>query len=273
MNRLKNHDSLKLTGNESTVMPSIRVLLVEDDAIAQRVTQRQLEVLGCKIDVAGNGQQACQKASDNQYDLIFMDLGLPDDNGCIVTEKIKSGTSLNNQATPVVALTAHANDKIKQHCLAVGMVSVLIKPIRINVAHLLFQILVLPKKSPVALPMSNVRPLAVIDWSLLLSLANGDIDAAHAVLTMLADALVLEKQALVTAFEDHDIACALARVRKLLNGLCYCGVPRLQLAVAAVESALSTNDMWPTLSVLYQKMLSEMDAAIAALSHREDFCF
>lgn len=83
-----------------------KVLVVEDNKIAQRYTSAMLEHLDCIVDLAETGTQALNMADDS-YDLIFMDIGLPDMSGIDVAKKIRP--LLNKQAS-IVALTAHAKD-------------------------------------------------------------------------------------------------------------------------------------------------------------------
>lgn len=105
-----------------------KVLLVEDEPISQRVAQLMLENLGLKVDVAASGASALSLLENNSYDLILMDLGLPDMTGDQVTVKIREGEA-NNQGLPIIALTAHVFHDDKKRCLAAGMNGFLGKPI------------------------------------------------------------------------------------------------------------------------------------------------
>lgn len=104
------------------------ILLVEDNVINQRVTTHFLIELGCKYDIANNGAEAITLFKKNTYDLIIMDVGLPDIDGYAVTKKIRALEKKKPQ-TPIIALTAFASEKDKQKCLAAGMDNVLTKPI------------------------------------------------------------------------------------------------------------------------------------------------
>lgn len=106
---------------------AITVLLVEDDALTQRVTKWMLEELKCKVDIASNGAKAIQLLT-TRYDVIFLDVGLPDMDG-IELAKIIRNTNNPNETTPIVALTAHVLDKDREKCKAVGMNNFLKKPL------------------------------------------------------------------------------------------------------------------------------------------------
>ena len=115
---------------ESIVPTRPRVLLVEDNIFSQKVTKVMLEGLGYEVDFAPSGQQALQ-LMQRRYDLIFMDLGLPDMDGIEITKQIRLGNN-NNRHTYICALTAHANDVERRKCLAAGMNEFLTKPARLE---------------------------------------------------------------------------------------------------------------------------------------------
>jgi two-component system sensor histidine kinase/response regulator len=114
-----------------------RILLVEDNLINQRVTLHFLKELGCSADVAHNGILALKLFKKNTYDLILMDIGLPDMDGFMVCQKIRA-LERKDQHIPIIALTAYASENDKQKCLNAGMDNVLTKPINsVGLLHML----------------------------------------------------------------------------------------------------------------------------------------
>lgn len=106
-----------------------KVLVVEDNAVAQKVAVLLLNSMECEVDIASCGQEALKQIKKNRYDLIFMDIGLGNGaDGYEVTKQIRKEEK-DNDHTPIVALTAHAAEENKQHCIEVGMDAVLAKPI------------------------------------------------------------------------------------------------------------------------------------------------
>ena len=91
-----------------------RILVVEDSEIAQSVAKSMLSQFGCAVDIAANGKDALGFWKDNTYDLIFMDVGLPDLDGYEVTYNIRVQELANKVHTPIIALTAHAGDENKK---------------------------------------------------------------------------------------------------------------------------------------------------------------
>lgn len=105
------------------------VLVVEDSEIAQKVALAILTSMDCVVDLASSGQEALQHIKTKRYDLIFMDIGLGEGaDGYEVTKQIRNQEK-DKDHTPIVALTAHAAEENKQHCIESGMDAVLSKPI------------------------------------------------------------------------------------------------------------------------------------------------
>jgi CheY-like chemotaxis protein len=105
-----------------------RVLLVEDNAVNAALASRFLSVLNMQVTLAENGLQAVQKASAQQFDVVLMDLQMPEMNGFEATQAILA--QLRERAPPIIGCTASVLDQDKQACLDAGMVDHLAKPIK-----------------------------------------------------------------------------------------------------------------------------------------------
>ncbi|WP_193786635.1 response regulator, partial [Legionella drozanskii] len=105
------------------------VLVVEDNAIAQTVAKALLKQLNCEAHIAETGRKAVDLWRINHYDLIFMDIGLPDIDGYEVTHQIRIQELTRKTHTPIIALTAHAGDENKKRCIDAGMNAVITKPL------------------------------------------------------------------------------------------------------------------------------------------------
>ncbi len=109
----------------------LSILLAEDNLINQKVALRTLERLGYHIDVAFNGQEAVNMVMHKVYDLIFMDVHMPELDGLEASKIIK--TQLNLEYTPIiVALTAGVMQRDRELCLNAGMDYFLSKPFKLN---------------------------------------------------------------------------------------------------------------------------------------------
>lgn len=112
-------------------MKKNRILLVEDHPIAQKMVSGILQSINCQVDIAGDGKTALSQVYNKNYDLIFMDIGLPDMDGHKVTMKIREYQK-NSRHIPIIALTAHVNDSEK--AMAANMDGFYGKPLTLELA-------------------------------------------------------------------------------------------------------------------------------------------
>ena len=119
----------KTTGTTKAINPQARILVVEDHALAARIVENMLIELNCQVDIAVNGADALQQAMNQSYDLIFMDIGLPDIDGYAVTQRIRLYEQDKNTRALIIALTAHVDAENQQQCLEAGMDSMVSKPL------------------------------------------------------------------------------------------------------------------------------------------------
>ncbi len=105
-----------------------RVLVVEDNAVNQRLARVLIERLGYEVDIAANGQEAVAQLAQRSYDVALMDCQMPILDGFEATRQIRRGEALGKR-TPIVAMTASAMDGDRELCLASGMDDYLTKPL------------------------------------------------------------------------------------------------------------------------------------------------
>ena len=117
--------------------PVLHVLVAEDNAINQRVAAKMLTRLGCRVDLSGNGLEAVEMANGSPngfaYDLILMDIQMPELDGFEATLRVRAHAHAYSRAQPkIVALTANAMQGDRDACIAAGMDDYLPKPIRLE---------------------------------------------------------------------------------------------------------------------------------------------
>jgi signal transduction histidine kinase/CheY-like chemotaxis protein len=108
----------------------LSVLLAEDNLVNQRLVVRLLEKRGHRVVVAGTGLEALQALEKESFDLVLMDVQMPEMDGLEATAAIRGKEKSSGLYQPVVALTAHAMKGDREKCLAAGMEGYLTKPIR-----------------------------------------------------------------------------------------------------------------------------------------------
>jgi two-component system sensor histidine kinase/response regulator len=106
------------------------VLLAEDNAVNQRLAVRLLEKRGHRVTVAANGREALDALQRESFDLVFMDVQMPEMDGLEATGAIREKEKRTGSHQAIIALTAHAMKGDREKCLAAGMDGYLTKPIR-----------------------------------------------------------------------------------------------------------------------------------------------
>ncbi len=107
-----------------------RVLLAEDNLVNQRLVLKILEKKGHRVTVVANGKEAFEAWDREPYDVILMDVQMPQMTGYEATEAIRRGEQASGRHIPIVAMTAHAMKGDRERCLACGMDSYISKPVR-----------------------------------------------------------------------------------------------------------------------------------------------
>ena len=107
----------------------MRVLLAEDNAVNQLVARRMLERDGHTVEVVDSGSAAVRAWGERAYDVVLMDLQMPEMDGFEATSVIRSGEAVHGGHTPIIAVTAHAMQGDRERCLAVGMDGYVSKPV------------------------------------------------------------------------------------------------------------------------------------------------
>ena len=105
-----------------------RVLLVEDNAVNQKVGAALLAKLGCRTDIAGDGREALRMATRLPYDLILMDCQMPQMDGYEATRQLRIHEGAARR-TPIVAMTANVLTEDRERCFASGMDDFISKPV------------------------------------------------------------------------------------------------------------------------------------------------
>ncbi|TLY47019.1 MAG: response regulator [Gammaproteobacteria bacterium] len=106
-----------------------KILLVEDDKLSAKIAASILTELNCVIDVAPDAKTALRLVQEKDYQLILMDIGLPDMDGIALTHRIRL-QQWQQDTTPIIGLTAHIDAEKRQKCLGAGMNAVMLKPLK-----------------------------------------------------------------------------------------------------------------------------------------------
>jgi CheY-like chemotaxis protein len=117
------------SGSSLAGLRTLRILLTEDNLVNQRVAVRILERAGHRVTLARNGREAIEKWSAQSFDLILMDVQMPEVDGLQATVAIRERERASGAHIPIIAMTAYALSGDRERCLASGMNDYLTKPI------------------------------------------------------------------------------------------------------------------------------------------------
>lgn len=264
----------------------LTVMAVDDNPanlklITALLKERVETVISCT-----SGQQAIDKATETPFDIIFMDIQMPQMDGVTACENIKK--LANNANTPVIAVTAHAMIGERDRLLEAGMDDYLTKPIE---EHVLQQVLIhwsptsevehIEKINPdhpavsteidnsqVSETEASVHKNIIIDWQAAMKQAANKEDLARDMLQMLVDFIPEVYEAAEKAIEDSDypIEQLIHIIHKMHGSSSYSGVPRLKSVCATIEKELrsgtSVEDIEPELFELQDELEKVQATAI-----------
>ncbi|HEX5364394.1 MAG TPA: DAHL domain-containing protein [Gallionella sp.] len=112
-----------------TAMMGMNVLLAEDNAVNQKLAITLLERWGNRVTLANNGREAVELSREQSFDVILMDIQMPEMGGFEATRLIREREARSGRYTPIVAMTANAASEDRQRCLDAGMDDYIAKPI------------------------------------------------------------------------------------------------------------------------------------------------
>jgi len=109
---------------------NLRILLAEDNVVNQVLVCRLLEKHGHSVVVANNGRKALEELEKEKFDLVLMDVSMPDMDGYEAVAAIRAKEGAAQTHIPIIAMTAHAMKGDREHCLAAGMDAYICKPVQ-----------------------------------------------------------------------------------------------------------------------------------------------
>jgi PAS domain S-box-containing protein len=240
--------------DESQPHDNTRVLLVEDTGFAAIVARRTLEQCGCRsvIDWANTGEIALQKASENNYDLILMDIGLPKMQGTEVTERIRALDDPVKSQVPIVALTGHADPEHKEEFMKLGMNDLILKPANnVNMTRVL-EAYVFPKSNVMnqssKAEKSNKTNMP-LDRAACMKLDNvkNDENLLQEYLSLMSGELKVTKKILIDAFKANDTKALRAELHRTRGALTYLVLPEMNHTMKAFHDAVRAKPQDPKL--------------------------
>ncbi len=222
---------------------NLHILAVDDHPLNLKLVCTLLEDLGIEVTMAKDGLEAVAQTQMTHFDLIIMDIQMPNMSGLEATQAIRQWEKEvgERQPVPIIALTAHALADEKEQMLQHGMSDYLTKPLQESQL-----IATIEHWTGVSLHVTLTtdannqtnKPLALVDWQECLKLAAGKTDLAQDMLKMLLNGLTLQREKILNSQRENNFPALLAHSHYLHGATRYCGVPQLRAACQTLEVAI-----------------------------------
>ncbi len=230
-----------------------RILAVDDNESNLKLICTLIEDTGIEAIAASSGAQAVDLVTEQDFDLILMDIQMPGMDGLEATKRIRDIRLKGRKRIPIIAVTAHALDSEREHLLRNGFDDYLTKPL--SDANLIAAITkwtalsfeqssfraAPPKPTQLGEETVDTRAEAVVDIAMAMDRANYKADLAEDMFSSLVILLAKDQVDMQQSFADNDPKTLLELVHKLHGAAHYCGVPELKHRAEALEILLKTG--------------------------------
>jgi two-component system, sensor histidine kinase and response regulator len=241
-------EDIQTQNMDRPMLAGLKVLVAEDHPVNRTVALRTLEANGCDVVAVPNGREALERSSKERFDLLLLDLEMPEVDGITVVRRIREKERTTGEHIPVVAFTAHAGDADRERCLQAGMDGFVAKPFSENeLAQAIGRVLRRPLPAPDAERVEKaIRPAPVgekiFDRGDALKRANGD----PVLLVELTDLFLLETpetlQALELALAEKDFRSVERLSHRLKGALLTLSASPAARAALELETVASLSN-------------------------------
>ncbi|HTF05666.1 MAG TPA: PAS domain S-box protein, partial [Bacteroidia bacterium] len=233
----------------------VHVLLVEDHALNQQLALRLIRDFGFTASLASNGRAAVEVLKEEKFDVILMDLQMPEMDGYDTTTYIRNRMHIT---TPIIALTAHSSSGEKEKCLALGMNDYMTKPYRSK--DLYYKIVRSISSSPddVKQPDPDVQEYSTP----LKALASGDKEFELEMLVMMLKSFPEDFARMQKAATTGDMSTLKTVAHRMKSSVALAGEKQLTDWLSELEHANGSTDV---VLDYVKKVLAEKDALIGRI--------
>ncbi len=248
----------------ATIPRGLVVLLAEDNEVNQELAIAILERRGCHVVLARNGREAVALWERELFDLVLMDVQMPDMDGLRATQAIRALERTRGIHTPIVAVTAHAMEGDRERCLAAGMDGYVSKPLRVGE---LFQVVadLLPQRETERMPPFVAgAPVVVKELEAALAAVGGDVALLETIALLFLEQCPLLVAKIRQAIQAGDGDAAAAAAHALAGSLSVLAAPRALEAARRVEQLAACDDR-PALEVARAALEQELAGVVRML--------
>ena len=228
-----------------------KILLAEDNLINQKVTIKILNTFGFNVSAVADGFEAVNAVSKDNFDLILMDLQMPNVDGFAATEKIRSFQN-SKRDIPIIALTAHALMGDKEKCLNAGMTDYISKPVSGQELVKKIDVLLDIRKDESRVNDMQVKNSPVLDKDRLKNVSLGDEEFEKDLLMSFLSDLDDKYKYLTDLLGEHDLVKIVETVHSIKGSSYSIGAVKVGDEAYAIELSGKNND-WVNVNARIEK--------------------
>jgi signal transduction histidine kinase/response regulator of citrate/malate metabolism/HPt (histidine-containing phosphotransfer) domain-containing protein len=241
-----NKTKLKNVAIAPDFLKDIKILLVEDNELNQLLAVKVFGKWDKQIDIADNGKIAIEKITNTDYDIILMDIQMPEMDGNELTHYIRTNMGEKSKV-PIIALTAHATLEEEKRCLQNGMNDYLSKPYDFNVLlEKLYQNLNKNKENIIQsteLPTPEMITEKLINFKYLKDFAEGDDSFIKNMISIFLENTPETMAIILKSNKNDDIKTLKEEIHKLKSSISLLGISKASESIAIIENEIETNPL------------------------------
>lgn len=254
-----------------------RFLIVEDNLMNQKIITKLLEIWGGNYDIARNGVEAIEKTKSQKYDLIFMDINMPEMDGYEATKEIRNDVNNINTSTTIIALTAAALSNEKNKALNVGMNDFISKPFNSKALRSLIGFWLnseddnQPSYKEANVPKTKVEGIPIdkipqIDLSKLMDMANGDMTFVLEMVKIFINQIPESIVGLQVGLQEKNWRVVENLAHKIKSNFIMVGLNQLHEDALEIECIIKSNKVDESkIALLVGRLVARSDIAIPLL--------
>jgi two-component system, sensor histidine kinase and response regulator len=248
----------------------LRILVAEDNSTNQKVVCGVLGRRGHRIEVAANGQEAVKKIEAGSFDLVLMDVQMPELDGLEATALVRKREKTAGGHIPIIAMTAHALKGDRERCLEAGMDEYVSKPINIQQLEIAIAAAMgwpRPAGENTARAVATEPPTSTefkIDFAQVLERLGGDEQLLHEVIEIFAGQAPRHIEVLRTALASGDTAAAEMTAHSIKGELGYWGIVPVSNQAVELERLIREHDL-AAAEETFKSFAKGVDQLVAAL--------
>jgi CheY-like chemotaxis protein len=260
------------TGPPRSPEERLHILLAEDNRVNQTVASRMLERMGHAVVVANHGREALALLAKQTFDLVLMDVQMPEMDGLTATRNIREAEKRTGAHLPIIAMTAHAMKGDREHCLEAGVDDYLPKPVNARALMDSVAAVIGARGGREVRPVKRIQERVVSgtqalwDFHRTLEQLGGDESLLREVIDIFLVETPKKIASLRQALEQEDADCLERTAHSLKGELGYLGLPEVSQKARELEQMGRKRDL-QNAATLFAALHEDLSAVLAAM-HR-----